>query len=454
MNQGFQASKSAHPARRSALRALLLALALLAAAGEVPLHAQLGTQYTAPGVPSYVRYHATKDEFQKKLLESPWKAGALRLSPWLGLRDASFVNLLTSQGESGEEDFTLTVGAGLRGYLPAGSKFMLAAHALPEYVWWTDNDAKRRLNGRYGLGAFFFFNRMTIELSHRRLEQQGFFSSEVQTLTSSRSDVSTLSLDLELTPKLSLFGFVTNNDYANVEDESVTFSALDRIEDNGMVGLRYLNPKGWTLELSHIDRSSDFEPGARGLSNSGTSEVATIAVDRPGIGFRLTLAANDREGDEGSEFGSFDDPTGSFDVLWKAHRSLVVLGYARRDQTYSIDDRYGLIVADRQGARLNFAVVRATLGVFAEVGEDNYVATSLGVPNRVDDVTGYGGELQVQLKGAGFRMQATRTEYDAPFEGLDRDVTQVSFAVNLAILTRATARLVEKLSLGNAESDW
>ncbi len=431
-----------------------MALVLLAVAGSPPLRAQFAGQYTAPGVPSALRYSPSKADFQNKLQGSPWKAGALHLSPWIGLRDASVVNLLNSQGETGEEDFTLTVGAGLRGYLPAGSKFLLAAHALPEYVWWSDNEAKRGVHGRFGMGLFFFFNRMDIEISHRRFERQGFFSSEIQALTTSGDDVSTFSLDLEITPKLSMFGVATLRDHENLEEEVDAFGDLDRTEDVGIVGLRYKGSRGWTFELSHVDRSSDFAATARDLSNSGTSEVVMIALDRPEIGFRLNVAANDREAEAGSEFGSFDDPTGSFDLLWEAHRRFALLGYLRREQTYSVDDRYALIVADRQGARFNFDLEHAALGVFAEVGDDDYTPASIGVPERRDDVTAYGAELQIELKQVSFRVQATRTEYDSPLDGFDRDVTRISMAIDLAAITRFTSTLVERLSLGNAESDW
>ncbi len=452
MNQGNQ-KESRHPVRQSRLRAALV-LILVALAGATPLCAQLSRGYTLPGSPTLLRDSPNKEDFQKKLQESQWKTGALHLSPWLGLRDASFVNLLNNQGETGEEDFTLTVGAGLRGYLPVGSKFLLAAHALPEYVWWTDNEAKRRLNGRYGLGLFFFFNRMTVELSHRRVEQQEFFSSEIQALTSSRSGVSTFDLDLEITPNLSLVGLVTEDDYLSLEDDNVFFSALDRIEDTREIGLQYGNRRGLTLAISHVDRSIDFKPGARPLSSSGTSEVATIALDRPRSGFRLIVAANDREGDEGSVFGSFDQTTGSFDVFWRPRRSLAVLGYTRREQDYAVDDRYSLIVSDRSGARLDFTLKHATLGVYAEVGEDEYPTTSIDVPGRLDDVTAYGAALWIELDEVGLRLHVNRTVYDSTLSGFARDVTQVSFAVDLALFTRATNRLVEKLSLGNSQSDW
>ncbi len=420
--------------------------------------AQFGAQYVPPGTPMLFRDRPSKSAFEENVKNAPWKLGDLRLSPWLGLRDGSLVRAVDGFGSTTGDDYTLTFGAGLRGYLPVGSKGVLAAHALPEYVWWGDNENKRSLNGRYGLGMFVFFNRMTIELSHRRLQQQGYFSSEIQDLTTSRNDLSTFGIDVEIASNLFLFGAASQTELRNQEEESAVFSTLDRTEESAMVGLRFENPRGWSLELKHEDRTNDFDSGARGLSNSGTSQIATLGLDRNRIGLRLTVAANDLEADEGSDFGTFDDTTGSLDVYWQPHTRIALLGYARRSQSYSVDERYSRILAERKGARINFDIDRATLALFGEVGEDDYATRSSDFADRVDDVTAYGAELQVQLNELSFRVRAARTDYDSEFDVSDREVSSLSFAVDLAMISEFTSRIVgkltDKLTFGNAESDW
>ncbi len=441
----MKSPESANLSRRVRLRAAL-ALSLWA----LPA----GAQYTAPGTPTAARPVPSKDTFQTKLKDSPWKAGPIRLTPWLGLQDASIINSLDNLGQTESKDFTLTIGAGLRGYLPAEPRVLWAAHALPEYVWWRDNEAKRSLNGRYGLALFVFFNRMTFELSQRRNEQQGFFSSELQALTTSQNDISTFSLDLDITNKLSLFGLASRQERRNEEDESIIFSALDRTEETGTIGLRYENQQGWTFELSHVDHSHKFAAEARALSNSGTSEVATIGLDRPGVGFRLTVAANDLKADEGSDFGTFDEATGAFDVLSKLHRRLAILGYLRRNQAYSIDGRYTQIVAERQGGRLHFDLSKVVLSLFAETGEDDFVVNSIDALDRLDDVTAYGATVHINLKGLSFSVRAARTEYDSNLDPFDRDVTSVNFGLKLNAISRFTSELGERLSLGSGDTDW
>ena len=445
----MNARQAAHPLWGIHLYATS-ALILLALTVGAPASAQ----YTAPGTPIPTRHQPSKDEFQDKIKESPWKAGRLALSPWLGLRDFSVVTDLNRQEEDRGEDLTLTVGAGLRGYLPAGSKILFTAHALPEYVWWQDREEKRGLNGRYGLGVFGFFNRLTLELSQRRVEQQSFFSSEIQALTSSRNDVSTLHLDLELTPNLSLFGIATRQEYRNEETEIAVFSALDRTDESGSIGVRYQNPRGWTLELGFLDVSSDFATGARNLSNSGSAPQVAIGLDRQRIGFRLDLSFEDREADGASEFGRFNETTGSFAVLWQPSQRVGLLSYIRRAQAYSTNDSFTFFLEERQGARVHFKFDQVRLGLFGEIGEDDFEATSSGLFGRIDDVTAYGAELEVKLREVGFSVRATRSDYDSDFDRFDRDVTRVEFGVELEAISRFTSRLIDKLSLGSPGTAW
>ncbi len=435
---------------------LLLALApgLWALTAATPLDAQLGGQYTTPGRPSNPRPIPTKEEFKSKLDSSPWKAGSIRLSPWLGLQNATFIDNLNNLGQDEGNDFTLTVGAGLRGYLPAGRKVLFAAHALPEYVWWQDDEDKRRLNGRFGLGLFVFFNRATLELSQRRLERQGFFSSEIQALTTTRSDLSTFSMDVELARNLSLFALVTRQEANNQEDETTIFDALDRTEESGKVGLRFENEEGWSLEVSHEDLSSEFATDARNLSSSGTTQRAILGFDGSRMGFHLTLANNDFEGDVGSEFGTFTEATGAVDVLWNVHQRFRLLGYARRDLRYSVNESYSHVVAQRQGATFGLDFEYAYLNLFAETGEDDFVITSLDSLQRLDDVTAYGADLQISLKKFDLSVRTLRTEYDSNLDSFDRNVTSVNFGIRLEALASLSSKLLEKLSIGRGNTDW
>lgn len=435
-------------------RQVPVVLTLAAWFAGAPLCAQLGTQYTPPGTPAMLRPQPSKDEFKIKLENSPWKLKRLHVSPWLGLQDVSLVENLGNRGQSEGEDFTLTFGAGLRAYVPAGQKVIWAAHALPEYVWWQDSEAKRSLNGRYGLGLFVFFNRMTLELSQRRIDQQAFFSSEVQTLTSSRVDLSTFDVEFELTNKLFLFGRATRQERDSLETESPIFSELDREDRAGTIGLRYKSSGGWKIEISHVELSSDFATESRNLSNSGTSEVASLGLDRSKIALNLRLAAEDRTAGAGSDFGVFTETTGDLVATWTPNSRLGAQGYLRRDLTYSVDLDIAHILRQRQGASLSVGLGKSAVGFYIETGDDDFTPTSPAGPRRIDDVTAYGAALLVDFKGVTIDLNAVHTEYDSNLVGLDREVTTFSFSIQLDAITRLTSELIERLSLGRNDAVW
>ena len=408
--------------------------------------APLGAQYTSPG--SLTQSAGIPDEktFETHIDESAWKWGGLRVSPWVGLRDASLVSTSTSQQGSTDEDFTATAGAGLRGYLPTG-KVVWTGHVLPEYVWWQDNENKRNLNGRYGLGLFGYFNRMSLELSLRQTTQQSFFSDEIQELTSTQTDISKLYVEVELARRLTIFGIAEQRGYSNEEDEGDVFSLLDRDEEVYGIGLRYRSTRGWYIALGYEDVAVDFDTTARNLSNSGTGPALDIGYTGARIGFRVAVAVRDFEADAGSDFGQFDEPTGSLEVLWGSSSRVGFLTYLRREQKYSVGATNSYTLNDRQGARLDYTLPRGVLSLSAEIGEDEYTALS-GLPGRLDDVNAFGATFRVDVRDqVGISLQVLRTDYDSNIAGLDRDVTNFGIAVQLGAL-------IDKLELGRSEGSW
>src|SRR5215210_9367172 len=196
--------------RTRSLTRSILALALLAAS---PAAAQF-SQYTAPG--SLLQRSTSKKEQMEKALENArWHLGPFRLSPWFAIRDGAYVSDAfsgssggsTGQGGQVEEDpdFTITLGAGLQGYVPFGSKTFVTFDVLPQYVWWQEQEERRRLNGYYGAGLFAFFNRLNAEATVRRAEEQGVLTPEFEQRIHSRQDRIAGTLELEITPALFIF---------------------------------------------------------------------------------------------------------------------------------------------------------------------------------------------------------------------------------------------------------
>ncbi len=427
----------------------------LAAAGWIswmlaPAFSPAGAQYISPGTAAPTNEMPSKESFVTSHSEARWSVGGLRLDPWLGISDARFVDstgLGEVSGVDGEEDFTVTAGAGLRAYLKAGPKIFWTAHLLPEYVWWQDSEQKRRLNSTWGLGVFGYFNRLTLEVSQRRIEEQDFFSAEIQELTSTRRDHSRLALVLELGSRLELFASGQLLDFENLEQEASTFLLLDRQEESLELGVRYRTPAGLWAELAFEDRAHDFAAGARNLSNSGTSERLGLGLESPKLNFRLDLAADSFDPGPGSEFRPADETTGGLELLWLPSRRLDLLAYTRRDLSFSVDSASSHFLSQRQGLRLNLQYRVGQLGLFGELGEDEFEPL-IGAPQRLDDVTVWGVELNVELGRLAFlKLLASRTEYDSNLDGFDREVTTAGLTIELG-------GLIERLSLGAPGGEW
>ena len=406
-----------------------------------------GAQYIAPGIAERTDAIPEKERFDDSINNSRWNLGAVRLSPWIGLRDVSFVSTQTEEGTDSEDDFTLTVGAGLRAYLPTG-KVIWTAQALPEYVWWDDDEAKRGLNGRFGLGLFGYFNRLRVQLSQRRDELQDFFSPEVQELTTNRVESSRFNVEVEVARRVEAFGSALLRSFTNDEDDRVLFSQLDRDEEVFTLGLRYRTPRGFSAGIAVEDRTTDLDPGARNLSNSGTSELVELGYDGSQLAFRLALAFRDLEADDGSDFGTFDETTGSLEVLWDLSPQATLFTYARRTQGLSVDSGTAFFLAERQGVRFNHARDRARFGIYAEVGEDEFERIDATDVGRIDDTTAFGAEVQLEI-GELFRLSLNvlYTDYDSNLDEFDRDVTNFGFGIQLG-------SLVDRLSLGQAAGGW
>ncbi|MCP4655171.1 MAG: hypothetical protein GY856_07100 [bacterium] len=90
------------------------ALTLWVAAAWVAA-APLGAQYIPPGSTTPGTEIPNQENLNDQVEEARWRLGAIRLSPWLGVRDASFVVTTDEQNEQ-QDDFTASVGAGLRAY--------------------------------------------------------------------------------------------------------------------------------------------------------------------------------------------------------------------------------------------------------------------------------------------------------------------------------------------------
>jgi len=426
----------------------ITALALLVAA---PAAAQL-SQYTAPGT-LLERTTSRREQMDRALENARWRVGPFRLSPWFAIRDAAYVSDVfsgssgdvTSGAEEEEPDFTISVGAGLQGFVPFGSKTFVTFDALPQYVWWQDHEERRRLNGYYGAGLFAFFNRLNGELTVRRAEEQGVVTPEFEQRIHSRQDRIAGVVDLEITP--ALFAFVSGNTF---EIDTLTedlgddprlpaFDQLDRQERVLRGGLEYRSGEELRLAVG-VERSEaefSLDETGRDRSNSGTAPVVAAVYTGPRLQLDAGLAFRSLEPEPGSEFVPFDETTGHVRGSWTPRWRLSYQLYASRGFDYTLDESYSHFTQDRLGFAVSSRVGRASsVNLFGETGMHGYVISPLagpGVRPREDDFLAYGTSVQLQARdNVRLTLGVARTELESDLPGIDRSLTVFQTSVEIS----------------------
>lgn len=393
--------------------------------------APLGAQYNPPGSLIEAADLPEEDLLRSQMEEARLRAGVVRLQPWIGLRDASFV----TDPEGNGSDFTLSVGAGFRGYLKMGRHWVGAAHVLPEYIWWQKDESRRGFGGRLGLGAFGYYNRLNLEISARRRETQSFFSSELQELATIREDIARVGFEFEIAKPFTVYGRHIQTESKSQEESGLLFNLLDQRRETTRVGVKYRLPPGIFLGLGLEETTRDFDDGARNLSTNGTAGVFEASYEGPRFGSGLVLRAESLDPRQDSDFAPLDLITGNLETSWNLRRSINLILYGRRNLHYSIRDENSHYVAERFGVGMDFTLQEVGLGLAAEIGQDDYRSLAATTPNRQDDVLALSMSLNFSLARALFlNVGVIHTVYTSTTSELDRDITVFGATVQLTAL--------------------
>lgn len=418
--------------------AAILASVLAIGIWSGPAAAQF-QQYTPPGD---LRDAATnlREGIEKDVQDARWHLGPLRVQPEISLRNLAYIDdvFVGSEGED-VSDVTASIAAGLHLYIPMGPKTTLAAYVLPEYVWWQDQEDRRRLNESYGLGIFAYFNRLLVELSGRSDERLGFATSEIEQQVTDRTDAVSANFELILRRNLAFFVSASSTeltylvDDAELEDPRIArFDRLDREEEVLRGGLRARFRGGWTVDLAFERSEAIFDNAGNDLSNSGTAPVLGLRLERGPWGIFADAAFRSLEAEEGSGFIDFDETTGRAEISLKARSRLTLRATASRKLTYSISEGFTYALEDRAGAGVEWALGRrSSLLLAAETGEVDYTVGAAVTP-RQDDYSGWRALLKLGLgRKAEIRLGVTDTEYDSNLPGFDRTVTRISSGISI-----------------------
>jgi hypothetical protein len=394
-------------------------------------------QYTPPGGPD-VRPESRREQLKRELDAARYHLGPVRVAPWATLRDLAYVQSLAGSGLRQPNDFTATAGAGFRAYLRNGPKATWTAQVLPEYVFWLRQTERRQLNGRYLLGFYGYFNRLTVEVRAGREQQQQLVTPEVPTPVSSRRDGGEVLTELRITGSVSTFAALSYNRQNNLVDTLLDpatsrLRLLDRDESIVRAGVRWRPDRLWTVGLGAEHSEVNFAHSALDRSNTGTAPVAEMRFEGHRVTFQLDAADRSLTATRGAEFVPFHKLTGSAALgLGSAARVGTTL-YVSRNLVYSLSPDYAYFEDERVGVALNAGFGQRTTGrVFVEGGHETYTPFAAGTPDRTENVTSVGASLTVALRqGLTLGVQGLRSRFDSNLPGGDRTYSSVGLTVNL-----------------------
>lgn len=377
------------------MRRLLTVVALVLAAA--PAGAQF-QQYFAPG-----SLGETEDPLRKQIEsameEARWHLGPVRLQPWIGIRNFGYVDNATGSADNPQSDITITAGAGLKAYLPVGSKTILFARALPEYIWWADTEYRRQWAGRYSAGAMVFLNRVTIEAVGNRTEQQTYINAEVTSPVTNRYDTGTLSFDLRLLQRLSIVAQGTKSNFrVDASDaEASYYESLERDEQFVSAGLRYTFSETFSLTLGGHRSDVDFLDKDYDRSNTGEGYYGALTFSRRRLAATLNYSFYNVDPKDASVFAPFDGNTGQANVSYRLTDRVQVGVYGARTLGYSTGQGAPYYIEYRVGAGVGFPLGwRISARVFAEKGDMEYPEYGQS-PAYTVDRTGAGASVSMKL---------------------------------------------------------
>jgi hypothetical protein len=393
-------------------------------------------QYIPPGslgIPSVTDY----DELQKSLGNAPWRVGPMRFQPYFVLRDVGYVDNVFPSGAE-VSDVTATAGAGIKAFLPLGSKVTLAAHVLPEYVWWDKFDELSGFRHRAGLGLFAHFNRLTFELKYTDSELLQYITQEVDSPGDIGKRSFEFNAEVELGGSLAVFAGATQGDY-EYDDNGFDFAfpdqieLLDRSEEIARLGLKYKRASGFEIGFGYEDTQIDFDTERRDRSNQGSGYVVTLQHIGSRIGASADVVYREIEEVDGSQFREYKAWTGGGRLQYRTQGRFGASLFGNRQIVYSLSQGTSYFVDERIGTSLEMRIGwRTDLRAFYEVGEDDYEPLLVGAPRRIDDFDSVGAEFQMKLRETStFLASVARTTYDSNFDQFDRELTTVRLTINI-----------------------
>jgi len=394
-------------------------------------------QYTLPGGPQD-RPEDRETKLKRELAAARYHFGPVKVAPQIGIKDVAYVRNLFASARSEASDVTATLGAGAHAYLLTGTKMTWVAHVLPDYIAWRRRTDARRLNLTYGIESLGFFNRLFVGVAVGRTEQLQILTPEIPEPVNGRSDQAQVTTELRVSGALYAFATASESRQKGLVDDLVDpllrqIALLDRTEEVVRAGLRWRQRAGWTIGVGGEHSQVDFDSSMRDSSNSGNAPVLELRYDAPRFFFQSDLADRSLEARQGSRFVPFHGVTGNAAVAFQPRPGLEIWTYGSRNLVYSLSPTDPYIDDRRVGLALSMgAGRRVSSRLFAEAGEERYVAFSPAFLQRLDNMTAFGGSAHFKPAGiVTLGFQVMRTRFTSNLPGGGRSYTTGGFSVTL-----------------------
>ena len=410
-----------------------VAAVLLALLSAPTVWAQF-VQYTPPGSLANPQVTA-REQLEAALENARWRLGKFSLAPWMTVKDLGYVDNVYGTATDKVSDYTATAGLGLNAFYQPTGKVIIAAGAMPEYVWWKDLASRRVWNGRYRAGVFAYLNRMTVEVSGSRTREQQWASSEFEQPVNLQTDQGKGSLEFRLFGRLALTAGVTSaqmryrsSDVPGPVGQQLLL--LDRDERVLRGGVRYYLGERASLGIGVEASRTEFVRPEGDRSNEGTSPLVEFNAPGDLLSAQATVLFADLKPRGLSQFVAFRKPLGSARISWNTGRMTTSV-YGARNLVYSIGTDVPYYLDNRTGISFDRALGwRSTIKLFYELGRLDY-STVAAASGFSQDSKGWGTALGTDFsRDVRMLVQITNISYTSHSLG-SRTITRVQASLQL-----------------------
>ncbi|MBI2213553.1 MAG: outer membrane beta-barrel protein [Acidobacteria bacterium] len=402
--------------------------------------ASLGAQLNSDTVPAQ-RVVPLREAVEQQMEQSRWRFGPFRVEPDLKLNNLGYNDNVfgASEGEEKVDDYTATVGLGIRSIAPLGAKTFLRVDAIPEYTWYKDLDYRNNSGFELGGSLLALFNRMSFEVAARSTDTVTSANSENPTAIPRTVDNLRLSVDLEVLRRVFLFGELesedTNFDPEPEDPTDVNFELLNREETATRFGVRYEFRPRFHVRAMVETTESDFPGDPVYSRNEGDAILAGFTYDRDEL-FINAVGGNRTIEYPGAAAPKFDEFTGSLFASWNFARRTSLQVTVSQTPQYSTFIANPYFLESRQGARLVVPMGQRFV-VFggAETGKNEYQAPVIAgdaLVERADDVSSWEAGIGFRVLRSAVLTFSTKVEdFDSSLNSFDRKVVTTAFDLNL-----------------------